>query len=465
LSARAATIAVVLAAGRGTRMKSRRPKVLHEVGGRPLLEWVLRAAREAGCERTLVIVGHGAEGVRQRFASADVEWIAQEQQLGTGHALAQVATRVAGEARLLVLSGDVPMVRPETLRTLVAASRGCWGSMAVADLEQPGALGRVIARHDETLERIVEAADAAAEPSLVAVRTVNAGIYVLPAPAIFTRLARLRPVNAKGEYYLTDALGDAVAGGETIRLLRLADSNEALGVNDRTDLATVHRLLNQRKVGELLGAGVTVVDPSRTTIEAAVAVGLDCVIEADAALLGATQLGEGCFVGQGAWLRDCVLGAGVRIEPYSVLDGAEIGDGCRVGPFARLRPGAVLEQGARVGNFVEVKKSRLGRGAKANHLAYLGDATVGAGANIGAGVITCNYDGERKHPTEIGDRAFVGSDTMLVAPVTVGADAVVAAGSVITKNVPEGALAVARQRQRNIEGWSARGKKSRKQQE
>jgi bifunctional UDP-N-acetylglucosamine pyrophosphorylase/glucosamine-1-phosphate N-acetyltransferase len=338
--------------------------------------------------------------------------------------------------------------------------------MAVATLEEPGSLGRVIGRPDGTLERIVEAADAAlSEPALLAVKQVNAGIYVLPAPAIFALLERLRPRNAQGEVYLTDALGDAVAAGETVRLMALADPHEALGVNDRADLAKVHRWLTARKVTELLGEGVTVVDPGRTRIEATVEVGLDCVIEPDAALLGETRLGEGCFIGQGAWLRDCAVGSGVRIEPYSVLDGAAIGDGCRVGPFARLRPGAVLEEGARVGNFVEVKKSRLGRGAKANHLAYLGDTTIGAGANIGAGVVTCNYDGERKHPTEIGERAFVGSDTMLVAPVRVGAGAATAAGSVITRDVPDGALGVARERQRNIEGWSAHGKKSRRQKE
>jgi bifunctional UDP-N-acetylglucosamine pyrophosphorylase/glucosamine-1-phosphate N-acetyltransferase len=447
---------VVLAAGKGTRMKSDRPKVLHEAAGRPLLGWVLAAARAGGCERIAVVVGHGAESVRERFAAeAGVVWIEQREQLGTGHALAQAAPAIDRDALLLVLSGDVPLVRPETLARLVEAAAVGWGAMAVATLESPGSLGRVVG-DGHGLERIVEARDASAEE--LAVRRVNAGLYALPAPDIFEFLARLAPDNAQGELYLTDAVTAAARAGHRVALVELDDPQEALGVNDRLELAGVHRRLVERRIGELARAGVTFVDPATTTVEAGVTGGLDTVVHGGVHLLGATVFGRGVTVHAGAWLRDTVVEDGASIEPYSVLDGARIGPGCRVGPFARLRPKTVLEAGARVGNFVEVKASTLGAGAKANHLAYVGDAEVGARANLGAGVVTCNYDGREKHRTEIGPGAFVGSDTMLVAPVRVGAEATTAAGSVITRDVPDGALAVERSPQRNVPGWSSRRK-------
>jgi bifunctional UDP-N-acetylglucosamine pyrophosphorylase/glucosamine-1-phosphate N-acetyltransferase len=454
-------VAVVLAAGKGTRMRSRLPKVLHEAAGRPLLGWVLAAARTAGCERLVVVVGHGAEQVQERLAAPDVVWVRQEQQLGTGHALAQAAAVVDGEATLLVLSGDVPLVTAATLAALLAAARERGAAMAVAELAAPGELGRVLAADDGGLGRIVEARDATADE--LAVRTINAGLYALPAPAVFDHLSRLEPRNAQGELYLTDAVGTLAAAGRQagggVALVPLADADEARGVNSRAELAAVHRLLVARKLEELMAAGVTVLEPPRTRVDAEVEVGADTVLHPDVTLLGRTLVGEGCTLHQGAWLRDATLAADVVVEPYSVLDGAEVGEACRVGPFARLRPGTRLGARARVGNFVEVKSASLGEGAKANHLAYLGDAQVGAGANIGAGVVTCNYDGTSKHRTEIGDGAFVGSDTMLVAPVRVGSGATTAAGSVITQDVPDGALAVARTRQRNIEGWQRRRRK------
>ena len=447
--------AVVLAAGQGKRMKSVHPKVLHEAGGRPLLGWVLEAARRAGCARVLVVVGHGADEVRRAFAGAtDITWIEQREQKGTGHALLQTRAAIPAETLLLVLSGDVPLVRPETLDRLAAAAEAGWGALATGTLPEPGALGRVIAGGSGSLGRIVEARDASDDE--LAIRAVNAGLYALPAPAIFDYLARLEPDNAQGELYLTDAVTAAARDGRRIDLFELADADEALGVNDRLELARVHRLLVERKLRALALAGTTFLDPATATVGAEVVAGPDTVVHGGVTLLGATALGAGVTVGTGAWLRDSVVGDGAVIEPYSVLDGAEVGPGCRVGPFARLRPGSVLRDGAKVGNFVEVKNSTLGPGAKANHLAYLGDATVGAGANVGAGVVTCNYDGVAKHETVIGERAFVGSDTMLVAPVKVGADATTAAGSVITQDVPDGALAVERTRQRNVEGWAAR---------
>lgn len=450
----ASRIAVILAAGKGTRLKSERPKVLHEVAGRPLLEWVLAAARGAGCGRLLVVVGHGADEVRRRFRAGDVTFVEQAEQLGTGHALAQAEPYVPEAATLLVMNGDAPLVGPATLERLAAAAAAGWGALAIAELADPGSLGRIVAGDDGRLERIVEAPDATA--SELAIRRVNAGIYALPAPEIFDVLRRLGTDNAKGEYYLTDAMGLAAADGRAVALVDLDDPDEALGVNDRRELAAACRALLARSATALMAAGVTILDPARTVIEPGVDVGADTVVHPGVALLGRTRIGSGCVVHQGAWIRDSTIAGGVEIRPYSVLDGAAVAAGCSVGPFARLRPGSVLLDGAHVGNFVEMKKARLGAGAKAGHLAYLGDATIGDGANIGAGVVTCNYDGVAKHPTEIGDGAFVGSDTMLVAPVKVGRGATTGAGSVITHDVPDDALAVGRARQRNIPDWARR---------
>ena len=473
---------MVLAAGKGTRMRSDLPKVLHRAGGRPLLDWVLDAARAAGCPRLLVVVGHGAERVREEVDGRGVEWVLQAEQRGTGHALAQAEAYLAGQpATLLVLSGDVPLVSAGTLADLAArversgeisqanaAGRGgaanatvegpgdgvpshpAWGAMAVADLDEPGSLGRVLENPDGTLAAIVEAREAS--PEVLAVRRVNAGLYALPAPEIFDYLRGLSANNSQGELYLTDALTNAAAAGERIELVPLADPAEGLGVNDRAELAAIHRKLVDRHLAELMKAGVTVLEPGRTLIEPGVEVGADTTVHPGVALSGATRVGRGCTLHQGAWLRDTTLGDGATIEPYSVLDGAEVEEGCRVGPFARLRPAARLRRGARVGNFVEVKNAELGPNSRAGHLAYLGDATVGERANIGAGTVTCNFDGTAKHRTEIGRDAFLGSDTLLVAPVKVGEGAATAAGSVITKDVPDGALAVGRARQKNLPG-------------
>lgn len=447
--------AVVLAAGKGTRMKSARPKVLHEAGGRPLLGWVLETARAAGCTRILVVIGHGADEVRAAFAGhPDLVWVEQREQRGTGHALLQVEREVRDAADLVVLSGDVPLLRPGTVGRLLDAARAGWGSLAVATLPRPGGLGRVVANRRGDLERIVEARDA--DAAELALTTVNAGLYVLPAPAIFELLHRLTPDNAQGELYLTDAITAAATADRRVALVALEDPDEALGVNDRLELATAHRLLGERKVRELALGGVTVLDPATTTVGAEVEVGADSTLHPGVTLVGRCSIGARVTLQTGVWIRESRIGEGATIEPYSVVDGAVVGADCRVGPFARLRPGTVLGAQARIGNFVEVKKSTLGAGAKANHLAYLGDATVGEGANIGAGVVTCNFDGVAKHATEIGARAFVGSNTMLVAPVRVGDDAVTGAGSVITRDVPDGALAVERSAQRTVEGWTAR---------
>lgn len=454
-------VAVVLAAGKGTRMRSERPKVLHQAGGRPLLGWVIETARAAACERILVVVGHGADEVRAAYAdAADLGWVEQREQRGTGHALLQAEAAIAGEALVLVLSGDVPLVRPATLERLAAAATGGWGAMAVATLAEPGALGRVFADDRGDLARIVEARDATVGE--LALPTVNAGLYALPAPSIFEFLRWLKPDNAQNELYLTDAVTAAASNRRRVALVTIDDPDEALGVNDRLELAQAHRLLTARTLTRLALEGTTFLVPETTVVGPEVETGTDVLVHGGASLLGRTRVGRGAEIRAGAWIRDSEIGEGTLVEPYSVVDGARVGVGCRVGPFARLRPGTVLEAGARVGNFVETKQATLGPGAKANHLAYLGDVTVGAEANIGAGVVTCNFDGAAKHATVIGQRAFVGSDTMLVAPVRVGDDATTGAGSVVTRDVPDGALAVERSPQRTVEGWARRRVKPRR---
>ncbi|MEM6792558.1 MAG: bifunctional UDP-N-acetylglucosamine diphosphorylase/glucosamine-1-phosphate N-acetyltransferase GlmU [Acidobacteriota bacterium] len=453
-------IAVILAAGQGTRMRSRLAKPLHEVAGRPMLAWVIDAARQAGCSRILAVVGHQAEAVQAAFADQDVEWILQEEQLGTGHALAQAEARLGEgdldgrEALLMVLNGDVPGLRAETLERLAAEAEAGWGAMAVADLETPGSLGRVIARPGGgELERIVEARDASAEE--LAITCINVGFYAVRAPRVFDDLRRVGTDNAQGEIYLTDAMGLAATSGDRpVRLVELEDVEEAFGINDRRDLARAHRALIDRHLERLMAEGVTFLDPASTTVEPTVEVGADSVIHPHVSLLGKTRIGPECEIHAGCWVRDSQIAARALLRPYSVLEEADVGPRCTVGPFARLRPGAAMLEKAHVGNFVEMKKARLGVGAKAGHLTYLGDAEIGAGANIGAGVVTCNYDGQRKHRTEVGEGAFIGSDTMLVAPVSVGEGATTGAGSVINKDVPAGALGIARERQRTIADWA-----------
>ena len=447
----AAGAAVILAAGGGERMRSERPKVLHRVGGRALVAWVVAAAREVGCKPIYLVVGSGADEIRsvleeEGLGGRDIVWVEQRQQRGTGHALLMVREALRADTPVLVLSGDAPLVRPATLRELLDRAREGWGSVAVADLDDPGSLGRVV-QSNGRLERIVEAADVGERE--LAIRTVNAGHYALPAPAIFDWLEKLDTDNAQGELYLTDAVS-AAACENPVACVRVEDASEVLGVNSRAELAAVQRILFRRSVDALLEAGVTILDPESVWVDAGVTVGPDSVLHPGVTLLGASIVGRGCTVHTGAWMRDSVLADEVDVLPYSVLDGARVASRCSVGPFARLRPEAVLDEGVRVGNFVEVKKSTLGPGVKASHLAYLGDTSVGAGANIGAGVITCNYDGKTKNRTVIGEGAFVGSDTILIAPVEVGAGGYTGAGSVITRDVPEGTLAVGRARQKNI---------------
>ncbi len=441
---------VILAAGKGTRMRSQRPKVLHPILGIPLLEYVLRAVRPLSPRRVIAVVGHGADEVRKAFAGRDIVFVDQREQLGTGHAL-RCARGAVGAPRFLVLPGDVPLVPPDALKRLVRehASRGAILSLLTFSPEDPGGYGRVLRDEAGVPRAIVEAADAS--PEILAVREVNSGIYCMEnARELWDALEALSNANAQGEYYLTDLV--AALYPRTHALL-WDDPADLTGVNTRGDLARAEWLLRKRIVARLQEAGVTVVDPHTAYIGPDVVVGEDTVLHPGVFLYGRTEIAAACEIGPQAYLVDSVVEDGARIW-FSVLEGAHVGAGARIGPYAHLRPGARIGRGARIGNFVEVKNAEIGEGVRAGHLAYIGDAEVGAGANIGAGTITCNYDGIRKHRTVIGRGAFIGSNTALVAPVTVGEGAIVGAGSVITEDVPPYALALGRSRQVIKPDWA-----------
>ncbi|MBI1946129.1 MAG: bifunctional UDP-N-acetylglucosamine diphosphorylase/glucosamine-1-phosphate N-acetyltransferase GlmU [Deltaproteobacteria bacterium] len=450
--------ALVLAAGKGTRMKSALPKVLHPACGKPLVAWPVEAALAAGADPVVVVVGHGADAVRpllaQRFP-ASVRTAVQQQQLGTGHA-ARVGLEALGEwsGSVLIVYGDCPLLTAESLTSLLelrartAAPLALWTTR----LDEPRGYGRVLRGDDGLPERIVEERDATAEQRRVT--ETNPGVYAADAAWLRSALARLEPKNAQAELYLTDLVALARADGRSVPALEVG-ALETMGVNDRAQLGEAAAALQARVVRRAQLDGVTFLSPATVAVDAQVRFGIDVTVGAHAVLTGATALESEVHIGAGCVLHDTTVATGTVVHPYSVCDGARIGKGCVVGPFARLRPGAVLEEGAHVGNFVEMKKARLGRGSKANHLAYLGDADIGAKANIGAGTITCNYDGIGKHRTVIGDEVFVGSNATLVAPVAIARGAYVAAGSTITADVPEDALAIGRGRQQNKAGYAA----------
>ncbi|PYQ50100.1 MAG: UDP-N-acetylglucosamine diphosphorylase/glucosamine-1-phosphate N-acetyltransferase [Acidobacteria bacterium] len=454
--------ALILAAGKGTRMKSARAKVLHPVLGVPLLEHVLRAVEATGASPITVVVGHQAEAVESAFAGRGLTFVRQDPPRGTGHAVQSARESFAAhpDRSLLVLYGDLPLLRAETLMRLLAAHREARPAATLLSviLDAPGAYGRVLRDEAGGVRAIVEARDASDE--VRAVREINAGLYVFEVPALLRVLGGLQPQNAQGEYYLTDVVGLLRAAGQAVAAIAAEDPAEALGVNSLAELAEAGRLLRARRVESLMAAGVGIEAPASTHV------GLDVVVEADATLRpysfleGHTVVRAGATVGPFVRLVDTEVGAEAQILDHCLLRQCVIGSGASIGPFAHVRPESRIGARARVGNFVELKKTVLGDGSKAPHLSYIGDATVGPGVNIGAGTITCNYDGTHKHPTRIEAGAFIGSDTTLVAPVTVGAGAYVAAGSAITEDVPAGALALGRARQVVKPGWVAeRGKR------
>ena len=451
---------IVLAAGAGTRMRSRLPKALHRLAGRPLLAHVLDAAAAQRPDQTVVVVGEQADQVQAGLADAavagDVCWVRQAPRLGTGHAVSTALPRIAADATVLVLLGDVPLVGADTLAACVARAQS-GVAIVTANLSAPDGLGARVLREGERVVGIVEERDATAAEC--AIGEVNSGMLAAPCELLRELLRAVTPDNAQGEYYLTDVVALAAARGVEVSAVRASCAEEIMGVNDRAQLAHLERHYQRRQAEALMAAGVTVMDPARLDVRGTVRAGQDCVIDVGVVLEGEVALGEGVVIGAGCVLRDATLGDGVEVLPMSCIDGARLAAGCRVGPFARLRPGTDLGPNVHIGNFVETKKARLGAGAKANHLAYLGDASVGADCNIGAGTITCNYDGVAKHRTEIGERVFVGTNATLVAPLTIEDEAYVGAGSTITSRVECADLAVGRGRQRNIKGWTPPAKR------
>jgi bifunctional UDP-N-acetylglucosamine pyrophosphorylase/glucosamine-1-phosphate N-acetyltransferase len=445
---------VVLAAGKGTRMKSAEPKVLHRAGGLRLIEHVLRAASSLRPATTVVIVGHMAEQVRRELGERlGLVFALQEPQLGTGHALLQAEPHLTGATGTVVLlSGDVPLLRPATLEVLVRTHEqsGAAATVLTARVADPAGYGRVV-RSDGRIAAIVEDKDAT--PAERQIDEINSGIYAFALSPLFDALRSIGSANAQGEYYLPDLVRIYRARGLKVETVRLEDSREILGVNSRRELADVAAILKTTRNEELMAAGVSIVDPASTWIGPDVVVGRDTVIHPNVHLEGKTRIGERCQINASVRIVDSTLEDGVVINNFCVIRESHVRSGAEIGPFAHLRPRSDVGDGAHVGNFTELKNTSLGKGSKANHLSYLGDATIGEKVNIGAGTITCNYDGTHKHPTVIEDGAFIGSDSQLVAPVRVGKDAYVAAGSSIVEDVPSGALGVARGKQVNKPGW------------
>jgi bifunctional UDP-N-acetylglucosamine pyrophosphorylase/glucosamine-1-phosphate N-acetyltransferase len=447
---------VILAAGQGKRMRSALPKVLHRIAGRPLLAHVIDAAQALKPERIHIVFGHGGAEVRAAFAGADLEWVEQARRLGTGHALMQALPRIPRSASVLVLNGDVPLVRADTLRKLVrTAGKGI--SICTSDLSDATGYGRVLRGPGGKVERIVEQKDAT--PKERAIREWYAGFLAGNAGRIAGWLAKVANRNAQKEYYLTDVIRIAAASGAPVSAVKATDAQEVAGVNSREELAILERAYQNANSRRLLASGVALADLWRTDVRGDLSCGQDVSIDVNCLFEGKVKLGDGVRIGPNCVLRNVTIAAGTEVLAFSLLEDAEVGSGCRIGPYARLRPGAQLGEGVHIGNFVEVKASRIGKGSKANHLAYVGDAEVGAGVNIGAGTITCNYDGAAKHKTVIEDGCFIGSDATLVAPVRIAKGSYIGAGSTISKDTPPGQLTVARARQVSIPRWSPPKKK------
>ena len=450
---------VILAAGTGKRMRSALPKVLHPLAGRPLLAHVIDTARELDPARIVVVVGHGAQAVQQAVAAPDVAFAVQAEQLGTGHAVQQALPLLDPAKPTLVLYGDVPLTRASTLKRLAdAAVDGRYGILTVT-LDDPTGYGRIVRDAAGYVTRIVEQKDAT--PDELRIREINTGIVVTPTAQLAMWLGALRNDNAQGEYYLTDVVEHAIEAGFDVVTTQPDEAWETLGVNSKAQLAELERIHQRNIANALLGAGVTVIDPARLDVRGELTCGRDVSIDVNCVFEGKVTLADDVTVGANCVLRDATIGAGTRIEPFTHVEGAQVGARAVLGPYARLRPGAVLGDEAHVGNFVEVKNATLGQGSKANHLTYLGDADIGARVNVGAGTITCNYDGANKHRTVIEDDVFVGSDTQLVAPVRVGRGVTIAAGTTVWKDVPEGALVLNEKTQVARDGYVRPVKKKR----
>ena len=449
---------VVLAAGQGKRMHSALPKVLQPLAGRPLLEHVIRAARALHPAGIHVVYGHGGEQVRAAFADqTDLKWALQAEQLGTGHAVVQAMPAIPDEHRVLVLCGDVPLIRPQTIGRLVDAAASDKLSLLTAFLDDATGYGRVLRDGSGRVTRIVEHKDATAEERHI--NEINTGLIAFDARVLRRYLGSLKNDNVQREYYLTDVIAMAFADRIEVEGVAAESATEVLGINDRAQLAAAERALQRRQAAELMARGVTLADPERIDVRGEVTVGRDVFIDVGAVLEGKVVLGDRTRIGPYSVITDSTLGADTEVHSHCVLQGVAAGDDCEIGPFSRLRPGTVLSGHVKAGNFVEIKNSQIAPHSKVNHLTYVGDATIGADVNVGAGTITCNYDGANKHRTVIGDNAFIGSGVMLVAPVEVGAGATIGAGSTITRNAPPGELTLERSPQVTKAGWQRPKKK------
>jgi bifunctional UDP-N-acetylglucosamine pyrophosphorylase / glucosamine-1-phosphate N-acetyltransferase len=448
---------VILAAGQGKRMKSDLPKVLQPLAGRPILSHVLQAAKQLKADAIHIVYGHGGERVRAALADEPVQWALQSEQLGTGHAVQQAMPSIPDDHTVLILYGDVPLVKTQTLQQLIEQSNERAISLLTVLLQDPTGYGRIVRDGAGSVVRIVEQKDANTKER--AINEINTGLMAMPARLLRTWLAALRNDNAQGEYYLTDVIVMAVRAGLKINAVIAPTEAEVLGVNDKVQLAQLEAALRAERATQLMLDGVTLADPMRIDVRGEVIAGRDVFIDVNVVMVGKVELGDRVRIGPNCYLKDCRIEADTEMHPNCVVDRSVIGPRNSIGPFARIRPDSVLHEDVHIGNFVEIKKSEIGAGSKANHLTYLGDASVGRKVNVGAGTITVNYDGVNKWRTEIGDNAFVGSGSMLVAPIKIGANANTGAGSTLTKNAPEGQLTVARARQITIEGWTRPTKK------
>jgi bifunctional UDP-N-acetylglucosamine pyrophosphorylase/glucosamine-1-phosphate N-acetyltransferase len=453
------THVVVLAAGKGTRMKSQTPKVLHKIGGLTIIERVIRTATALMPASITLVVGHGADAVRESLSKRkSLQFVIQEQQLGTGHALLQTRPLLEGKpGTVVLLSGDAPLLTSETLKALIAAHHeaGAAATVVTANLARPFGYGRII-RAGGRISKIVEDRDAS--PAQKAITEINSGIYAFDLARLFPALDSIGTANKQGEYYLPDLVGIYRKQKQPVATWTVQHADEIRGINSRTELAEVSTMVRQQKNEELMAAGVTLIDPATTYIDADVVVGPDTVIFPCVFLEGSTTIGAACEIHSGTRIVNSTIGDRVCVRNHTVVTDSTVASGAFLGPFAHIRPASEVGEDVHIGNFVELKKAKMGKGAKANHLAYLGDATIGTKTNVGAGTITCNYDGEKKHQTVIGNGVFVGSNSTLVAPLTLADGSYIAAGSAVTEDVPEGALAIGRARQENKDGWVAKRK-------
>jgi bifunctional UDP-N-acetylglucosamine pyrophosphorylase/glucosamine-1-phosphate N-acetyltransferase len=441
---------IILAAGQGTRMRSKLPKVLQPLAGQPLLEHVVTTAESLKPKNICVVYGHGGEAVLEHFSGRAVDWALQEPQLGTGHAVQQALPHLKDDEVAVILYGDVPLVKAATIKTLAEAAVNGPAILTVIESD-PNGYGRIVRDPAGAVSAIVEHKDATDEQ--LRIDEVNTGLLACPVKQLGPWLNALKSDNAQGEYYLTDIVASAVADGVSVTAVIGDSATEVMGINDKVQLAIAERAYQQRIANELMTAGATLIDPARVDVRGSLECGSDVCIDINAVFIGDVKLGDNVSIGPNCVIENSVLGAGTVVNANCVLEDAIVGQNCNIGPFGRLRPGAEMKEGARVGNFVEIKNTTLGVGSKANHLTYLGDATIGDNVNVGCGTITCNYDGANKHQTIIGDNAFIGSGVELVAPVEVGAGATIGAGSTIGKDAPADALTLQRSRQSTIMGW------------